>query len=48
MSQLMNKILKEYCEQDSEAYQIGVVLIEEESRNTISKHVCITIAIRNY
>ena len=39
MSQLMNKILKEHCEQDNETYQLGV-LTEKESRNTIIKHVC--------
>ena len=38
MSQLMNKILKEHCEQDNETYQLGV-LTEKESRNTIVKHV---------
>ena len=40
MSQLMNKILKEHCEKDNEAYQLGVVLTEKESRNAIIKHVC--------
>ena len=42
MSQSINKIgqiLKEHCEQDNQEYQIGVALIEEESRNAITKHV---------
>ena len=42
MTQSINKIgqiLKEHCEQDNQAYQIGVVLTEEESRNAIAKHV---------
>ena len=32
-------VLNEHCERDNHDYQVGVALTEEESRNTIIKHV---------
>lgn len=48
MSQMINmvgEILKQHCEQENYNYQNDVQQTEEESRNIITKHVWIQLAI---
>ena len=48
MSQMINtvgEILKQHCEQDNDAYQTDVQQTEEDSRNTVIKHVRIYVAM---